>query len=531
MNGYCLLTPDHRTLLIISIVLAALSLLVFEFTPRRRLAIYLLMAGALVVAFLFAVLNPYLHMWDEQYHMLVAKNMMTHPFKPMLYRDAIHSYRFESWISNEVWLHKQPLFLWQMALSMSVFGVNEIGARMPSVLMHAGMVIFIYRIARIGINPRVGFYAALLYAFAHYPLELVSGGYCNDHNDKAFIFYVTASLWALFEYRASLKPKFMYLIGILAGCAVLCKWLAGFLVFGPWFLSLFFFSQNVRWRIKTYLPLLKAFGICLIVVLPWQIYTLIRFPNEASFELFHAASHFTEPVEGHSGDLLFHFTHLRLLIFDSGVVYYMLPVALVLLFFRAAKKEYFLIIILAIFAVYGLFTAACTKMESFTAIVSPLIFITIAALLEFLLSFIHKNRKSYLRAGVTTVIIAAAGFLSFNPEKSFANHTEWDEMVFNYRNAKIREAFFLKSLNKTLGEGNYAVYNSSFNLMSHISGMFYTPYICFPNLPTPEQIKEAQEKGYKVAVLKFNMELPTYINENRSVRIVNIPFYDTFTYK
>jgi 4-amino-4-deoxy-L-arabinose transferase len=531
MNGYCLLTPEFRTLVIISVTLAALSLLVFEFTPRRRLSIYMLMAGALVAGFLFAVFNPYLHMWDEQYHMLVAKNMMDNPFKPMLYRDAINDYRFESWISNEVWLHKQPLFLWQMALSMSVFGVNEIGARLPSVVMHAGMVLLIYRIGRIAVNPRTGFYAALLYAFAHYPLELISGAYCNDHNDKAFIFYITASFWALFEYRTSQKPKFMYLVGILAGCAVLCKWLAGFLVFGPWFLSLFFFSQNRRWSIKTYLPFLKAFGICLLVVLPWQIYTLIRFPNEANYELFHAASHFTEPVEGHSGDLLFHFEALRILISDYEVIYYIVPASLILLFFRAAKKEYFLIVILAVLAVYGFFTAACTKMDSFTAIASPLIFISIAALLEFPLSLIYRNRKSYVRAAVTTVIIITAGYFSFNPEKSFANHTEWDEMVFNYRNAKIREAFFLKSLNKTLGEGNYAVYNSSFNLMSHISGMFYTPYICFPGLPTAEQIKEAKAKGYKVAVLKFNEELPLYITENRDVRIVYIPYYNTFTYE
>ena len=83
----------------------------------------------------FAGSDLFLHDWDERYHALVAKNMMDDPFTPMLYQNPILGYDIENWCGNHIWLHKQPLPLWMMSASMSVFGINEIALRLPSILL------------------------------------------------------------------------------------------------------------------------------------------------------------------------------------------------------------------------------------------------------------------------------------------------------------------------------------------------------------------------------------------------------------
>ena len=90
-----------------------------------------------------------------------------------------------------------------MAASMKVFGANVIAVRLPSVLMHAFLPYLIYRIGKRVSTPRAGFIAAFIFALLHFPLELVAGRYATDHNDIAFLFYVTWSIMCLVEYHQS----------------------------------------------------------------------------------------------------------------------------------------------------------------------------------------------------------------------------------------------------------------------------------------------------------------------------------------
>src|SRR2546422_780157 len=103
---------------------------------KEKLSLALLISAAFFI-FLYAInLYPFINLWDERFHALVAKNMMAHPLKPTLYEETIVSMVYDdNWSRYHVWLHKQPLFMWQMALSFKIFGVNEFAARFPSVLL------------------------------------------------------------------------------------------------------------------------------------------------------------------------------------------------------------------------------------------------------------------------------------------------------------------------------------------------------------------------------------------------------------
>lgn len=71
--------------------------------------------------------------------------MMSKPLAPMLRTEPVLDYNYKDWSNNHIWLHKQPLFLWQMAISMKIFGVNEFGLRFPSAFLCACLTLLLFR--------------------------------------------------------------------------------------------------------------------------------------------------------------------------------------------------------------------------------------------------------------------------------------------------------------------------------------------------------------------------------------------------
>src|SRR5436309_1713053 len=145
-----------------------------------RVPVWFQLAFLTVLAFALrcymATLDPFLHEWDECFHALVARNMMDNPFVPMLHKGQILPYDYHQWVSNTVWLHKQPLFLWQIALSMKLFGVSEFALRLPSIIMGSLTVPMLYQICRLmQCSHFTAITAAAMQCFSYYHLWLVSG--------------------------------------------------------------------------------------------------------------------------------------------------------------------------------------------------------------------------------------------------------------------------------------------------------------------------------------------------------------------
>jgi len=309
-------STEQITPLIISGIILLVSIAIFK--RQQSLSLVLLFIGTIGIGYFIVNLDHFLILWDEQYHALVAKNLSKSPLNPTLYSEPLLDFDYKNWTANHVWLHKQPLFLWQMALSIKLFGTTELAIRIPSIIMHAIIPLFIYRIGKITLNKRTAYYGALLFAVAYFPIELVAGRYSTDHNDIAFLFYITASLWAWFEYEKSQKKYWLILIGLFSGCAVLVKWLMGLLVFVIWTITKTIVDSKGRFKIKSYLPILYFGIISLIVFLPWQFYISLVFPNESSYEYSLNTAHFFHSVEGHGEDIWFYFTDGLKKIYGSG---------------------------------------------------------------------------------------------------------------------------------------------------------------------------------------------------------------------
>ena len=123
----------------ITFILAVLSFYFFK-QSKIKISLLLLFVASLCLRLFFVYTDNYLHDWDERFHALVAKNMMEYPFQPMLRVNPVLDYDYTAWCCNHIWLHKQPFFLWQMALSMKIFGVNTFALRLPSAIMGALLI-------------------------------------------------------------------------------------------------------------------------------------------------------------------------------------------------------------------------------------------------------------------------------------------------------------------------------------------------------------------------------------------------------
>lgn len=481
------------------------------------IALLLLFLSSFVLRFWVATLAPFLHDWDERFHAIVAKNMMNHPFKPMLHVDpVISSYDFTAWCCNHIWLHKQPLFLWQMALSLKIFGVNEWALRLPSVLMCSLLVFPIFRIGLRLFDETAAYIAAFMWAFGYYSIELSAGAIGMDHNDVAFCFYVTLSVWAFVEYMHRQTLRYALLVGLFAGCAVLCKWLAGALVFAGF--GVFLLQQRLAARC------LRDFGLALLtslaVALPWQVYTFWKFPQEARYEMAYNTKHLFEVVENHGGSALFYWEKLPFQ-YAAGFGF----VLLLALFFFATKiaekplRSYLLMLVALPYFFFSV--VAQTKLPSYVFLVSPLVFLLVAPLFAQLYAELGKGATwSQLTLQSAMMLTLAIYFLRFPEISSLHLKGERTQyLLVEGRENKRHNTKVYKKLNDLVPAG-YVVLNAK--SYEDTEAMFYSDRLVFHWWFSEEDYSAAKAAGYKFAAFAdFNEQvLPAYIRQDEDLFLI-----------
>ncbi len=480
---------------------------------------FLLLTSAFLLRLFMISLDPFIHEWDERFHGLVAKNMMSHPFKPMLFANPVLPYHIWEWSYNHIWVHKQPLFLWQMAASMKIFGVNTIALRLPSAVLGTVMVWITFDLAvRWLKNDRIAFLAAFLSATAYYALELTSGWRSLEHNDMIFTFYATCSFWAFTRYLDSnFTIRWAIFAGIFVGLAVLNKWLVGLLVYGGW--GLYLLISDDRLSLKKWAHLMLSVIVACIVFLPWQFYILHAFPEESAIAFEYNRKHITSDL-GHDGDV---YTHLHFL----PVAYQYLLLAFLgigaITIFDSKKIDRkisisFLAMILVIFSFFSIIVA--TKMPAFVYPVSALILILMAYGIYYFWNalFEYFNMIELHRNQLLVFIAITAGLLSLKP--GLISH---DRSIENqYRNSKMHNAALMKSLDDNIAK-QYTILNSK--SFENIELMFYKNTTAYHWYPEPQVIDSLQAKGYKFAAFQFAaQQLPPYISEDKEILILEKPF-------
>lgn len=511
-------------IIIIGFFFLFLSIFSFEALKKNKLSLSFLFIAGLFLCSSMALLDPFLNNWDEQFHVLVAKNLIQHPFRPTLYESPLLPFDPTNWTANNIWLHKQPLFLWQISISLKLFGINEFAVRIPSILMMSILSLLIYRIGKISLNQRIGYYGALLFCSAYYVHEMTTGLPPSDHNDIAFIFYITASIWAWVEYERSQKKYWLVLIGLFSGGAVLIKWLTGLLVFSGWGLTILF-NKERRKSFQEYKSIVISFIVCLIVFLPWQIYISTAFPNESSYEYSLNSKHFFTIVEGHGGDAFYYFDNIRKTYGGGQLVPFVILLSFIF-FYKNIKENKFKIALFSyIVIVYLFFSVAKTKMSGFCYIVSPLIFLSLASIIENTLTFIKNKfvKKTVLQNIFAVLLLLLITWGNFDLYKIAYKHTMLIRPDDNdKRIEKINDAVFIKGLKNSLPAEDYVIFNCK--AQKNIGIMFYTNNVAYDKQLNYEDYIYLKSKKIKLAVID-NGKLPEFVQNDKSIIKIKAPDY------
>jgi 4-amino-4-deoxy-L-arabinose transferase-like glycosyltransferase len=443
----------------------------------------------------------------------VAKNMTADFFRPLLRAHPVLLYDYRNWGNNYVWLHKQPLFLWQMALSMKLLGANVLALRLPSVVLSTLAIYPVYRIGRLLSSPLTGYLAAILATFSYYTLELTSGAMSLDHNDVAFVSYVTASIWAYYEYRhATRRWGWLLAVGLFAGCAVLCKWLTGLLVYGGWALDILNNAQRRR-DVAEYARLMLSAGVAAVVFLPWQLYIHRRFPLESTYEAYYTKQHLFRAIEGNAGDWTFHFQRLQWQLGTKLLVLMLLGVVFAL---QQRNRKAFIPALGICVVVMLFFTLVATKMPSFTYINSCFWFVFAALPVALALKWLANNVRGWPGAVAAHALFVGLLWIDARPLMLRSAHVrdEYDSPLLGiqHRVIRIANARLYQQL-RTTTPPNCIIFNA--NDDDDIEAMFYSDRAVYSQLPKQAEweILRRQHLPLAVYAARAGQIIPTYITQ------------------
>jgi 4-amino-4-deoxy-L-arabinose transferase len=453
---------------------------------RRGAALALLLLAALSLRANLAA-HRWLAEWDERYHAVVARNLLDHPLLPTLVEYPLADEPPGRWRHGHVWLHKPPLALWLMSASLALFGENELALRVPSVVLGTVAVALTYLLAlRLVASAGAAWLAAAFHAW-HARSALLSGGLrATDHVDALMAFWVELAALlgilaadALAERRRSGWPL-TAAAGLALGAALLTKdapALVALAVFGVRLLQ-----RTPRWVLRLGAPAL-ALAIGAACVLPWRLYAQRAFPIEAAYSNGRAIRYFTKVVDGQGGPWFFHLANLP----DHYGALAPVAVALLLLGSLARRREW-LPLAAWIALVYGVFSAAQTKMESYVAIASPVVFVAYGILADAALrSRGPRARRAALAtlAGAAAIAVAWASLRAHRPTDPRPRDPLW-----------ARELRALGERVRALPGGPWIV----FGVPSHEEARFYARAGFESKLPEGGHLAEAGRRGYRVAV-------------------------------
>ena len=421
----------------------------------------------------------YLSEWDERYHALVARNAVERGWAPLLVAEPLAEPRPDDWRHAHVWLHKPPLATWLMAGSLALFGPSEPALRVPSALASILLVLAVFALARRFLSPDGALAAAAFCAWNARLIQLGAGARATDHVDLLFV--VAVALGALAAFRASelRSAGRIALVGVATAAAYYTKETPSVVILAVFFFALC--ARGASWRARVAAPA-ASLGVALCLVLPWQLYVARAFPEVAAVARARGARYFLNVVDHQGGPWYYHLANLPL---DFG---WLAPVALAWLGWQAwrARPElrplgYWLAL------VYGIFTLAATKMQSYVLIAAPVVFVALGGFVFDALQSGSPRWRRSLHALASLALVAGAALAVLRVEGPLE--------------AKVLDPLWARELRwlaaevEKLPPGKRAV----FGVAWPIECMYYAHATCLSEPPTPEAVAAARAAGFAVA--------------------------------
>lgn len=270
---------------------------------------------------------------------------------------------------------KPILIHWMQAIGVWLFGVNEVGFRLPSAVAGAFWVWVVYRFVREFMDRTTALTAAIITATS---LGVMAIGRAATA-DALLNLFIAATMLDIFRYYRERRSAILYRVFLWMGLGVLTKGPVAILI--PLAVSLMFFG----WR-REFRPWLKAIFnpvgwlVLVAVAAPWYVLQYGR-EGDAFIQGFffkHNVGRFESPMEHHGGGLFYYALVTPLLVLP----YTSLMVAVLGRIREAARDERLLYLWLWFGFVFGFFSLSGTKLPHYVLYGLTPIFILMAVYRE-----------------------------------------------------------------------------------------------------------------------------------------------------
>ncbi len=295
----------------------------------------------------------------------------------------------------DMWNTKPPLLIWLQVLSMKIFGVNEIGVRLPSALAALGTCLLLFWFCARKLNkPLLGLLTVLI---------LVSSeGYIRIHStrtadyDALLTFFTTAYCLLFYLFLSFKKGKYILWSFLCMTLAVLTKGIAAlfflpalgaFVLLRP---SHYFIFRSKHFYI----------GLLAFIVVSLGYYFLREQYNPGYIDAVmqnELGSRFNTVIEGHIGERWFYFYRIT----DIGFKYWvwMVPFGCFIGLTTASRRiRYFtLFTIMLVLCHFFVITQAETKIDWYDVPEYPFLSLLAGLFIFYLLRSVsvtlHSHRK------------------------------------------------------------------------------------------------------------------------------------------
>ena len=354
---------------------------------------FLLMAlGVVLVIYAIVVLFSKSHYpllsYDEAWYASISRNMIESG-------NVLH----QTFNGSDYFDHP-PVGFWLMSLSMLIFGESELSVRLPSMMASMVAIAVLYLLGR----KRGNVWSALIPSFMLASSLWFVYRARSGNLDSLLVMFFILVIFVTEKLAANPKSKkYVILTSLVFSGLMLTKTLVGLGILPAMFVI--WWKQSGRKKAELFNSLKKVFGLSILYMLPWYLYSTFRYRDFLGHHFLTIGAR-----QGASRALTSEAFQQTLLYFRSGVGKWYYPaimallVSLVVVLFKWSRKSYLLTDLVWFLGVSLPFLLSPkTEVWHLIPIYAPL-FILIPTLISLLPSVIRR-----LKAYVPVVSMLLAG--------------------------------------------------------------------------------------------------------------------------
>lgn len=319
-----------------------------------------------------------------------------------LIEDEISAWYTNSW--------QPPMSTWINYLFVSLFGLNELGMRISSVVFGTLTVLVVYFLARLWFNKKIALISALIMAIL--PLHVIYSRLAFTDVMQTFFLLLSISL-AEYYLKKSYKPV-LYLSGIAFAISFLIKYNA-LVVWGLyWIIVLIYAFIKARNKFKRCLSdafisnLAFAIATLAVILLSGGIPMLIYAVNNFAFLVVLQSQEFTNPFYYHLL-VLIEYSPLLFVLFFASIFYF--------LFKEKSREEWVIWALVVVF--FAIATLQQRRLSRHQLLILPFTVLLMSRFLAILiLNFYLGKKAKVLLIAILATSATAWGILEIDKIKN-----------------------------------------------------------------------------------------------------------------